>query len=85
MNGYVEAGYVVVLGTLGTYGSALIAHERAARRRVARRLSIGPGRNNSLVTDAAAPELTGAPAHRSAGDHPTVTRQLDDTGAGTPD
>ena len=30
MNGYVEAGYVVVLGTLGTYGSALIS-PRASR------------------------------------------------------
>jgi hypothetical protein len=34
MNGYVEAGYVVVLGTLGTYGVTLLARERAVRRRV---------------------------------------------------
>ena len=34
MNGYVEAGYLVVLGTLGTYGATLVARERAARRRV---------------------------------------------------
>jgi len=34
MNGYVEAGYVVVLGTLGTYGVTLVARERSARRRV---------------------------------------------------
>jgi hypothetical protein len=34
MNGYVEAGYVVILGTLGTYGVTLLARERAARRRV---------------------------------------------------
>ena len=30
MNGYVEAGYVVVLGTLGTYGVTLVARERSA-------------------------------------------------------
>ncbi|MFZ2058011.1 MAG: hypothetical protein WAV54_11460 [Acidimicrobiales bacterium] len=34
MNGYVEAGYVVALGTLGIYGVALAARERAARRRL---------------------------------------------------
>jgi len=34
MSGYVEAGYVVVLGTLGTYGITLMVRERAARRRV---------------------------------------------------
>ena len=34
MNGYVEAGYVVVLGTLGTYSVTLLARERAARRRI---------------------------------------------------
>ncbi len=34
MNGYVEAGYVVILGTLGGYSVTLVARERAARRRV---------------------------------------------------
>ncbi|MGD0440789.1 MAG: hypothetical protein ABSB52_09205 [Acidimicrobiales bacterium] len=34
MNAYVEAGYVVVLGTLSIYGSTLVARERAARRRL---------------------------------------------------
>jgi hypothetical protein len=34
MNGYVEAGYVVVLGPLSLYGVTLVARERAARRRV---------------------------------------------------
>ncbi|MGA2528717.1 MAG: hypothetical protein ABSG36_06080 [Acidimicrobiales bacterium] len=44
MNGYVEAGYVVVLGTLGTYGFSLIIRERAARRRVgARAVPRSPG------------------------------------------
>jgi hypothetical protein len=34
VNGYVEAGYLIVLGSLGTYGVGLLARERAARRRV---------------------------------------------------
>jgi hypothetical protein len=34
MNGYVEAGYVVILGSLGTYAATLVGRERAARRRV---------------------------------------------------
>lgn len=36
MNGYVEAGYVVVLGTLAGYGASVLGRERAARRRVNR-------------------------------------------------
>ncbi|MGO9333469.1 MAG: hypothetical protein ACLQCU_05365 [Acidimicrobiales bacterium] len=40
MSGYVEAGYVVVLGTLGIYGVALAARERAARRRLGTASSI---------------------------------------------
>ncbi|MGA3215480.1 MAG: hypothetical protein ABSD97_07305 [Acidimicrobiales bacterium] len=48
MNGYVEAGYVVVLGTLGSYGGALLLRERAARRRAGgngtgERAGNGPG------------------------------------------
>ena len=46
MNGYVEAGYVVVLGTLGTYGVTLVARERSARRRV------GAGSGSSVARDA---------------------------------
>ena len=34
MNGYVEAGYLVVFASLGTYGLTLLGRERAARRRV---------------------------------------------------
>ena len=34
MNGYVEAGYVVGLGTLAGYAVSLVVRERAARRRV---------------------------------------------------
>ncbi len=33
MSGYIDAGYVIVLGTLGVYGTTLLARERAARRR----------------------------------------------------
>jgi hypothetical protein len=35
MNGYVEAGYAVVLGTLGAYSITLVARGRAAQRRTA--------------------------------------------------
>ena len=34
MNGYVEAGYVVVLGTLSAYSATLVVRERAARMRL---------------------------------------------------
>jgi len=34
MNGYVEAGYLAVFVSLGTYGLSLLGRERAARRRV---------------------------------------------------
>jgi len=34
MNGYVEAGYVIVLGTLSIYSVTLVARECGARRRV---------------------------------------------------
>jgi hypothetical protein len=34
VNGYIEAGYSVVLGTLAVYGTTLIARERAARARL---------------------------------------------------
>ena len=34
MNGYVEAGYVVVLGTLSSYAATLAVRERAARMRL---------------------------------------------------
>lgn len=34
MSGYVEAGYVVILGTLSVYSVSLVTRERAARRRV---------------------------------------------------
>lgn len=34
MSGYVEAGYTVVLVSLGTYAVSLVVRERAARRRL---------------------------------------------------
>jgi len=34
VNGYVEAGYIVILGSLSTYAAALTARERAARLRL---------------------------------------------------
>ena len=64
MNGYVEAGYVVVLGTLGTYGVTLVARERSARRRV------GAGSNkarNAAGVGAPAPAGAGTPAPAGAG------------------
>jgi hypothetical protein len=57
MNGYVEAGYAVILGTLGTYSVSLIARERSARRRVG-----GPSGNRSA---AGAPTIDHRPADES--------------------
>lgn len=34
MNGYVEAGYIVGLGSLAIYAASLVVRERAARRRL---------------------------------------------------
>lgn len=34
MSGYVEAGYTVILFTLGSYSVSLVVRERAARRRL---------------------------------------------------
>lgn len=34
MNGYIEAGYSVVLGTLAIYSAGLVRRERVARRRL---------------------------------------------------
>jgi hypothetical protein len=56
MNGYVEAGYVVVLGTLSVYGVTLITRERAARRRV----GAAPGVVRTGVRSA--PQATGGDA-----------------------
>ncbi|MGA3354211.1 MAG: hypothetical protein ABSD85_13660 [Acidimicrobiales bacterium] len=61
MNGYVEAGYVVVLGTLGTYGLTLIVRERAARRRVGE--AAGPASPGDRATGEA-PSPTGGGRER---------------------
>ncbi|MFZ0170045.1 MAG: hypothetical protein WAL04_00040 [Acidimicrobiales bacterium] len=34
MSGYIEVGYVIVLGSLATYATSLVSRERAARRRL---------------------------------------------------
>jgi hypothetical protein len=96
MNGYVEAGYVVVLGTLGTYGVTLFVRERAARRRVGGTSIDKTGLRPQ--SGAAAPELTGVPATAGApapgpagspvtpsgGDAPAATYQTaEETGPGT--
>jgi hypothetical protein len=72
MNGYVEAGYVVVLGTLGTYGVTLVARERSARRRVGAgsnkaRNAAGVGAPAPVGVGAPAPAGVGAPAPAGAG------------------
>jgi hypothetical protein len=40
MSGYVEAGYIVCLGSLGTYAISLVVRERAARRRAGRPVAV---------------------------------------------
>ena len=39
MSGYVEVGYVIVLGSLGSYAVSLVTRERAARRRLPKPVS----------------------------------------------
>lgn len=34
MSGYVEAGYVIVLGSLALYATSIVVRERAVRRRL---------------------------------------------------
>jgi hypothetical protein len=34
MSGYIEAGYVIALGSLGSYSLSLLRRERAARSRL---------------------------------------------------
>ena len=48
MNGYVEAGYAVVLGTLGAYSITLIARGRAAQRRTAPTARTAPRRSRRV-------------------------------------
>jgi hypothetical protein len=59
----VEAGYVVILGTLGTYSVSLIARERAARRRVGSASGNGIAAGTSAIDDHPADESepTGSP------------------------
>ena len=62
MNGYVEAGYVVVLGTLGTYGVTLLPASAPPQQRV------GAGSNKvRSAAEAGAPAPAGVGAATSAG------------------
>ena len=70
MNGYVEAGYIVVLGTLGTYGFTLAVRERATRRRVEGR----SGRGNEPALEV---------FNRSDGPDPRSPSNLDRTVSGS--
>ena len=68
MNGYVEAGYLVIFGSLGTYGVALLGRERAARRRV-----LGPagaGSTSARPSDAT-PSDAGAASFSDSGESTT--------------
>lgn len=51
MSGYIEAGYVVVLATLGTYSASMVVRERAARRR------LGPGAGEDQLENEEAGDL----------------------------
>lgn len=69
MNGYVEAGYLVIFGSLGTYGVALLGRERAARRRVL-------GSTGAGSTGAGAVSFTDSgESTTQAGDGPTTKPQ----------
>jgi hypothetical protein len=63
MNGYVEAGYVVVLGSLSTYAVVLTARERAARLRLGQvAKTVAPARELERSVSAS----LGAPGHETA-------------------
>jgi len=57
MNGYVEAGYVVILGTLGTYAVTLVARERATRRRIDGAPTTAQGPSREAADTSALPQL----------------------------
>jgi len=82
VNGYVEAGYLVIFGSLGTYGVALLGRERAARRRVlgpAGAGSTGAGSTSAGSTGAGSTGAgsTGAGAVSSAGSGESTTQAGD--------
>lgn len=52
MSGYIEAGYVVALGSLATYAISLVTRERAARRRLPTTAPAEPAANSSKAPDA---------------------------------
>lgn len=61
MSGYVEAGYLVVLGSLGAYAVSLVQRERAARNRLEKdRVPIPVRTNRPGRTDGTAPGGSGS-------------------------
>jgi len=56
MNSYVEAGYAVVLGTLGAYSITLVARGRAAQRRSASTARAARADDSDESADRAEPE-----------------------------
>jgi hypothetical protein len=51
VSGYIEAGYVVALGSLATYAISLVTRERAARRRLPT-TPVPPAATSAKVPDA---------------------------------
>jgi hypothetical protein len=52
VSGYIEAGYVVALGSLAAYALSLVTRERAARRRLPP-VPAEPGSGPSTAPDSA--------------------------------
>jgi hypothetical protein len=77
VNGYVEAGYLVIFGSLGTYGVALLGRERAARRRV-----LGPAGAGSTGAGSTGAGSTGA-GSTGAGSSSSGAESFTDSGEST--
>ncbi len=48
MSGYVEAGYVIVLGSISAYAVSLVAREKAAQRRLGDAARAADGHRSGL-------------------------------------
>ena len=67
MNGYVETGYVVILASLGTYATALVSRERAAKRRLGgASVTPSPPAARPAVTDVSSSPANGPSGSRGA-------------------
>jgi hypothetical protein len=64
MSPYVEAGYAVVLGTLGSYAGLLLARERRAAARL-RAVAVPTSRTRRRPPRPAEPPRGGRPEDRS--------------------